>query len=164
MYVKRKLDIGDLMPVIRIIGKIGISDFKKCFAGDTLKNLIQKGAEEQKNSADKKKEENADKKKEENADNLVEQVGFDVVLNIIDVLLLNVPKCEKELYSFLASMCGVSVEEFLTFPPSAFVDILQEIFTAEEAKDFFSHVSRLLNLEKSTSGISSTEGIKDQTT
>ena len=156
MYVKRKLGIGDLMPVIRIIGKIGISDFKKCFAGDTLKNLIQKGAEEQKNSADEKKE--------ENADNLVEQVGFDVVLNIIDVLLLNVPKCEKELYSFLASMCGVSVEEFLTFPPSAFVDILQEIFTAEEAKDFFSHVSRLLNLEKSTSGISSTEGIKDQTT
>lgn len=144
------------MPVIRIIGKIGISDFKKCFAGDTLKNLIQKGAEEQENSADEKKE--------ENADNLVEQVGFDVVLNIIDVLLLNVPKCEKELYSFLASMCGVSVEEFLTFPPSAFVDILQEIFTAEEAKDFFSHVSRLLNLEKSTSGISSTEGIKDQTT
>lgn len=144
------------MPVIRIIGKIGISDFKKCFAGDTLKNLIQKGAEEQENSADEKKE--------ENADNLVEQMGFDVVLNIIDVLLLNVPKCEKELYSFLASMCGVSVEEFLTFPPSAFVDILQEIFTAEEAKDFFSHVSRLLNLEKSTSGISSTEGIKDQTT
>lgn len=156
MYVKRKLGIGDLMPVIRIIGKIGISDFKKCFAGDTLKNLIQKGAEEQENSADEKKE--------ENADNLVEQVGFDVVLNIIDVLLLNVPKCEKELYSFLASMCGVSVEEFLTFPPSAFVDILQEIFTAEEAKDFFSHVSRLLNLEKSTSGISSTEGIKNQTT
>lgn len=156
MYVKRKLGIGDLMPVIRIIGKIGISDFKKCFAGDTLKNLIQKGAEEQENSADEKKE--------ENADNLVEQMGFDVVLNIIDVLLLNVPKCEKELYSFLASMCGVSVEEFLTFPPSAFVDILQEIFTAEEAKDFFSHVSRLLNLEKSTSGISSTEGIKDQTT
>lgn len=156
MYVKRKLGIGDLMPVIRIIGKIGISDLKKCFAGDTLKNLIQKGAEEQENSADEKKE--------ENADNLVEQVGFDVVLNIIDVLLLNVPKCEKELYSFLASMCGVSVEEFLTFPPSAFVDILQEIFTAEEAKDFFSHVSRLLNLEKSTSGISSTEGIKDQTT
>lgn len=144
------------MPVIRIIGKIGISDFKKCFAGDTLKNLIQKGAEEQENSADEKKE--------ENADNLVEQVGFDVVLNIIDVLLLNVPKCEKELYSFLASMCGVSVEEFLTFPPSAFVDILQEIFTAEEAKDFFSHVSRLLNLEKSTSGISSTEDTKDQTT
>lgn len=156
MYIKRKLGIGDLMPVIRIIGKIGISDFKKCFAGDTLKNLIQKGAEEQENSADEKKE--------ENADNLVEQVGFDVVLNIIDVLLLNVPKCEKELYSFLASMCGVSVEEFLTFPPSAFVDILQEIFAAEEAKDFFSHVSRLLNLEKSTSGISSTEGIKDQTT
>lgn len=156
MYVKRKLGIGDLMPVIRIIGKIGISDFKKCFAGDTLKNLIQKGTEEQETSADEKKE--------ENIDNLIEQVGFDVVLNIIDVLLLNVPKCEKELYSFLASMCGVSVEEFLVFPPSAFVDILQEIFTAEEAKDFFSHVSKLLNLEKSTSGISSTEDTKDQTT
>lgn len=156
MYVKRKLGIGDLMPVIRIIGKIGISDFKKCFAGDTLKNLIQKGTEEQETSADEKKE--------ENTEDLVEQIGFDVVLSAADVLLLNIPKCEKELYSFLASMCGVSVEEFLAFPPSAFVDILQEIFTAEEAKDFFSHVSKLLNLEKSTSGISSTEDTKDQTT
>lgn len=156
MYVKRKLGVGDLMPMVRIIGKIGISDFKKCFTGDTLKNLIQKGAEKQESSTDEKEQ--------ENAEDLVEQVGFDVVLSAVDVLLLNIPKCEKELYSFLASMCGVSVEEFLAFPPSAFVDILQEIFTAEEAKDFFSHVSRLLNLEKSTSGISSTEGTKDQTT
>ena len=33
MYVKRKLAVGDLMPVIQIIKKIGIKDFKKCFTG-----------------------------------------------------------------------------------------------------------------------------------
>ena len=71
MYVKRKLGVGDLMPMVRIISKIGISDFKKCFTGDTLKNLIQKGAEKQESSTDEKEQ--------ENTEDLVEKVGFDVV-------------------------------------------------------------------------------------
>lgn len=154
MYVKRRLGVGDLMPMVRIVSKIGIADFKKCFSGDTLKNLIQKegGAkpEDQEVSS-------------ENTEEMIERVGFDVVLSAADVLLQNIPKCEKELYSFLASMCEVSIEDFLKFPPGAFVEILEEIFTAEEAKDFFSHVSRLLNLGKSASGTSSTGDTNIQT-
>lgn len=152
MYVKRKLGIKDLMPAVRIVGKIGVADFKKCFSVNDIKESIKKlGAE-------------GNQETEEQQEKLVEKVGFETALNAVDVLLQNIPKCENELYSFLASMCEVPVEEFLAFPPSAFVDVLQEIFTAEEAKDFFSHVSRLLNLEKSTSGTSSTEDTKDQTT
>ena len=127
MYVKRKLGVGDLMPAVRIVGKIGVSDFKKCFSADTVKNMIKNG---------------------ETSDVMIEKIGFETVLNALDVLLVNIPKCEQDMYEFMASMCQVSVDEFKEFPPSAFVDVLQEIFTAEEAKDFFSHVSRLLNLTK----------------
>ena len=131
MYVKRKLGVGDLMPAVRIVGKIGVSDFKKCFSADTVKNMIKNGTPDG-----------------ETSDVMIEKIGFETVLNALDVLLVNIPKCEQDMYEFMASMCQVSVDEFKEFPPSAFVDVLQEIFTAEAAKDFFSHVSRLLNLTK----------------
>lgn len=158
MYVKRRLGVGDLMPMVRIIGKIGISDFKKCFSGDVLKDHFKGKREEEKTSTDQKEEsEESQQKDKGQTENILESIGFDVALNVVDVLLINIPKLEKELYAFMASMCEVSVEEFKEFPPAAFIDVLHEIFTAEEAKDFFSHVSRLLNWEKSDSGTSSTE-------
>ncbi len=157
MYVKRKLGVGDLMPMVRIVSKIGIADFKKCFSGDALRNLIQK------EEGAKLEDQEVSSEKKENTEEMIERIGFDVVLSAADVLLQNIPKCEKELYFFLASMCEVPVEDFLKFPPGAFVEILEEIFTAEEAKDFFSHVSRLLNLGKSASGTSSTGDTNIQT-
>lgn len=53
MYVKRRLGVGDLMPAVRIVGKIGVSDFKKCFSSENIKNAI-------KNTANKKAEEQED--------------------------------------------------------------------------------------------------------
>ncbi|MGC4018945.1 MAG: hypothetical protein QM793_06780 [Muricomes sp.] len=142
MYVTRKLSIGDLMPVVRIVGKIGIADFKKCFSGDNVANMIQDG------------------KSEKNTDAILDRIGFEAVINAADVLLINFPKCERELYEFLSSMCEISVEDFKKLPPSALLEVVHEVFAAEEAKDFFTHVTRLLNLEKSDSGTSSTQGTR----
>lgn len=160
MYVKRRLGVGDLMPAVRIVGKIGVSDFKKCFSSETIKNAI-------KNTANKKAEEQEDctenqPQKEENGEHVIEKIGFEVVMDAADVLLTNIPKCEKELYGFLASMCELSVDEFKNLPPSAFLDVIYEIATSEEAKDFFSHVSRLMNLMNSDSGTSYTEDTEEE--
>lgn len=146
MYVKRKLAIGDLMPVVRIVGKIGISDFKKCFSSDNVVDMVQEGA-----------------KKKKTTDEILDKIGFETVISAADVLLVNFPKCEGELYSLFASMCELSVEDFKKLPPSALVDVLQEIFTSEEAKDFFTHVVRLLNLENFGSGTSSTPDMQTLT-
>lgn len=141
MYVKRKLGVGDLMPVVRIAGKIGVSDFKKCFSGENIKRTIKVKVAEKENAESKTESQDVDKDTD-----VIEQIGFEAVMEAADVLLTNIPKCENELYDFLASMCELPVKEFKKLPPSAFIDIFHEIFIAEEAKDFFSHAAKLLNL------------------
>ncbi len=144
MYVKRKLNIGDLMPVVKIVGEIGIKDFKKCFTDIDTSNFLEDGPETVKVSEDEKR------------DGLFEKVGISVAFDAVDILLTNIPKCERELYTFMTSMCCVTEDEFKEYPLSAFVDILVEIFETEEAKDFFTRVAGLVNLELSGSGTSST--------
>ena len=141
MYVKRKLAVGDLMPVIQIIKKIGIKDFKKCFTGvDIL------GFQSNKDAAEEDLVEMPENEAQEVAgkESAFEKIGFSVALDVVDVLLTNIPKCEHDLYAFMASMCCVTEDELKEYPISAFVDILFEVFTAEEAKDFFTHAARLM--------------------
>ena len=76
MYVKRRLGVGDLMPAVRIVGKIGVSDLKKCFSSEAIKNAI-------KNTANKKAEKQEDcaenqSQKEENGERAIEKIGFEV--------------------------------------------------------------------------------------
>lgn len=147
MYVKRKLGVRDLMPMVRIISKLRIADFKACFSKETLDRVIEN------NKADADTEEQDVKK---NVEKKVEDIGFDVVMNAIDILLCNIPLIEEELYTFLASMCERSLEEFRGLPPSALIVTLREVYTSEEARDFFMEAVKLVKLGLS-SGISSTE-------
>lgn len=141
MYVKRKLAVGDLMPVIQIIKKIGIKDFKKCFTGVDIS-----GFQSNKDTAKEDLAETSENEAQEVAgkESAFEKIGFSVALDVVDVLLTNIPKCEHDLYAFMASMCCVTEDELKEYPISAFVDILFEVFTAEEAKDFFTHAARLM--------------------
>lgn len=141
MYVKRKLAVGDLMPVIQIIKKIGIKDFKKCFTGVDIS-----GFQLNKDTAKEDLAEMSENEAQEVAgkESAFEKIGFSVALDVVDVLLTNIPKCEHDLYAFMASMCCVTEDELKEYPISAFVDILFEVFTAEEAKDFFTHAARLM--------------------
>ena len=141
MYVKRKLAVGDLMPVIQIIKKIGIKDFKKCFTGVDISGFQSNKDEEKEDLVEMPENEVQEVAGKESA---FEKIGFSVALDVVDVLLTNIPKCEHDLYAFMASMCCVTEEELKEYPISAFVDILFEVFTTEEAKDFFTHAARLM--------------------
>ena len=105
MYVKRKLAVGDLMPVIQIIKKIGIKDFKKCFTGVDIS-----GFQSNKDAAKEDLVEMPENEAQEVAgkESAFEKIGFSVALDVVDVLLTNIPKCEHDLYAFMASMCCVT--------------------------------------------------------
>lgn len=141
MYVKRKLAVGDLMLVIQIIKKIGIKDFKKCFTDVDISGFQPNKDTAKEDLAEKSENEAQEVAGKESA---FEKIGFSVALDVVDILLTNIPKCEHDLYAFMASMCCVTEDELKEYPISAFVDILFEVFTAEEAKDFFTHAVRLM--------------------
>lgn len=122
-YELRKLCAKDLFPMMKIISKIGISEFKKCFEINDVKNVVG------------------------NKSNL-EAIGISVMLDVADVLLKNIGSCEKEIYSFLADLSGFSVKDIQEFDMAVFAEMIVELIMKEEFKDFFTVVSKLISKEK----------------
>lgn len=119
----RKLNTGDVFKMIRIISKCGISEFKKCFV---LSGIV-KGKKN------------------------IEEIGLNVILEIAGVIADNLPKCEKEIYAFLAGVSGLSEKEIEQLEPAETTNMIYEITHKEEFADFFTAVLRFFpQTKKST--------------
>lgn len=101
----------------KIISKIGVKEFKECFEGDTITQLVKGG--------------------DTNA------IGFAVMINIASVVLSNLPKVEKDVFAFLSSVTGLKVEEIENAPMAEFADMVISLFQKEDFTDFIKVVSRL---------------------
>ena len=126
----RKLGTADVFLMARIIGKIGLSNFKKCFTNDELSTLVKSLSGE--NGAE---------------DNL-SVVGMAVAFDVADVLFEHLPKCENELYQFLANLAGVKLQDIQTQAPATTLEMIIEVIQKPEFMDFFKVASKLFNRTK----------------
>lgn len=121
-YELRELCAKDSFLMVKIINKIGIKNFKKCFETDELKALIDQGGK----------------------DVDVKAIGIGVMLDIASVVLENLPSCEKEIYDFLASLSGLKPAEIGQMSMGEFTKMIVDVFKKEEFVDFFQVVSELV--------------------
>lgn len=162
-YVKRKLGVRDLMPVVRMLSRLRISDFKECFSRDNLNGAVEAAKKKLQGKtfgqAEEKslEEQESQEEKKLDKDALAKEAGAAVALKAAEVLLTNLPLIEDDLMEFLASMCDMEPEAYRELPPGALIVTFREIFGSEEAQDFFTEAARLLNWD-SSSGTSSTGG------
>lgn len=112
----RKFCTRDLFPMLKIMSKIGVKEFKSCF--DSVKV-----------SGDGETDFAA--------------VGVGVFLDAADVLLKNIGACEKDIYSFLADLSGMKSDEIPELDLTAFAGMIHELVTKEEFRDFFTAVLKL---------------------
>lgn len=128
-YTFRLLGAPDIFLMSKIIKKIGVKEFKACFDGDGIQGLIYESV---KNAKDKG----------EDPDFI--GIGVGVALDIADVLLGNLHKCEEDIYQMLSQTSNLSVET-IKAPGNAvmFVEMLFDFFKKEEFRDFFKAVSKL---------------------
>ena len=125
-YTFRKLSSDDIFLMLRILGKIGVKELKTCFEGDTLSMFI---AAIDKNGLDAK-----------TLTGLGVSIGFDGV----DILLNNLPKCDKELYQLLAQVANGSVtENEIREDALLFMEMLVDFVKKPEFPGFFKVVSKL---------------------
>lgn len=108
----KKLCAKDLFPMMKIISKIGVSEFKKCFRTDSVKRGVS-----------------------------LETIGIEVMLDAADVLLKNIGSCEKDIYSFLGGLCNENPEKIAELNPAEFAQLIIDLVSKEEFKDFFTVVS-----------------------
>lgn len=123
-YTLRALKADDLFMVLRIINKIGLSELKKCFDGETVRKAI------------------ADAGKEQESD-LASAVGMQIMVDVAALVVERLPECRTELYQFLASLSGMKEKEIADLPMGTFAGIVMETIQKEEFADFFTQVFKL---------------------
>ena len=122
-YDLRDLKSKDIFLMINIISCIGVKEFRDCFKSDEVKETI---------TAMKKGKQDID----------VETVGVGVMLDIADVIISNITNAEQYIYQFLAGLSGISKKELEDLDMITFIEMIMDVFSKKEFKDFFKVVLR----------------------
>lgn len=123
-YTFRKLSALDVAPMCKIIGKIGITEFGKCFESETVLNLIKR-------------------MKDKDASQIQDIAGLQVVLEMANIIVCHIPDCEKDIFTLLASVSGLTVETIKAFDLVTFTEMIIDFIKKPEFKDFIGVVSKL---------------------
>lgn len=123
-YTFRKLSAVDVFPMFKIIGAIGINEFTACFEKDGIKNMIASFTGESK-------------------EDMSSIVGISVILEIANVIIGNLPKCENEIYQILSQTSNLSVAQVKKLDMAVFFEMVIDFIKKEEFKDFIKVVSKL---------------------
>lgn len=116
-YEMRKLKSSDLGIVCKILSGIGVKEFKTCFNIQDFKN-------NNKNP---------------------EQLGMNVVFDIGGIIIENIPKVQKDIDCFIASLIGQDIQQVQDMDFAEYGSLIIEIVAKEEFKDFFKSVMKLFN-------------------
>lgn len=133
----RELKSSDIFPMFKILGKIGFKELKDRLTPDKVKELTSMFKQDE--TAD------ADQKESVDADEQMMFIGFNVIFEVVEIIMNNLPSCEQEIYSFLAGVSGMKVKDVANLPLATFTEMIVEVLKKEEFKDFFKAVSRLFN-------------------
>jgi len=124
-YVLKTLDASDVFPMVTLIKKFGISNFKKCLENlDLIKAIDENG--------------------DVNFSQLSAIVGINMGIDIVAIVFENLDKCENEFFAFLSRLIGLEEEEARIIPLDELAEIIVDFVNKKELRGFFSVVSRLL--------------------
>lgn len=124
----------------KIIKGIGINEFKTLFGGEgALKNIINMSkAESAKKANGKSDKENANS----DLDAIIE-IGAGIMLNVVGVVIENLPKCENDIYKFLSMVSNLSEKEVKSLSMADFTQMIIDVIKKEDFADFIKVVFTL---------------------
>lgn len=127
-YVLRELKASDIGICCKIINGIGLKEFKGCInLGDFVPNEVDENG---KPKFDMKS---------------LEKIGLDIMLSIGSIVLENIPKVQKDIDTFLASLTNQKIQDIQDMGLVEYTDLIIAVVQKEEFKDFFEHVMKLFN-------------------
>lgn len=129
-YKFRLLGAPDVFLMFKIISKIGVNEFMACFKGDGIKNIMKLFT--------------ANEEGEGKGEVSVQLAGVAAFLEIANVIMGNLHKCEDDIYKMLSNVSGLTVEE-IKAPGNAvmFFEMVIDFIKKEEFGDFIQVVSKL---------------------
>ena len=124
-YEMRNLQATDIFSIVKILNGIGLKNIKEAINIEEI-NKIRQGMTE------------------DNASAITSQIGVNVVMSIVTVILENLPKVENDLYNFIGSVIDMKAKDVAKMDMGDFMDVLIAIIQKEEFKDFFKRASKLI--------------------
>ena len=113
-YTLRNFKDSDLFPLLRILKKIGVRDFKPAF--------IQVASGQKS----------------------IKDVGILATFDIADILVGNFPKAEEEIYALWSDISGIPVAEMKEMEFGTLPMMIYDSFTGVKNTGFFKVLSKLL--------------------
>lgn len=126
----RGLKSADLFPMFGILSKIGFKDLKETISPDSIQTMIKSIRND---------------KHEEDQEATTAYLGLSIIMDVLEIIMKNLPKCEKEIYTFLSNLSGMTVEEVADLDMVTFTEMIIAVLKKDEFKDFFKVVSGLFN-------------------
>lgn len=130
VYTFRKLNSTDMFLMFKIMSKIGINEFADCLGKDSVKQMVGSVTGDKSNG------------------NATTMVGISVMLEVANVVIGNLPKCEEEIYEMLAKVSGMTIGQIREMDFVTFTEMVIDFVKKEEFRDFIKVVSRLFKPEK----------------
>jgi len=117
----------DIFVMFRVISKIGISNIKKIFNAQYVKEIMETAA----------KDGNAE---EGNAEKKPEAIGMYIVFDIASTILENMENAKTDIYAFLARLSGMKESEIADMEAAEFAEMVIDTIQLEGFRDFFQRV------------------------
>lgn len=126
----KQLKSSDMFIMFKIINKIGLNEIKNQLEPKTIEKLVDsfKG-----------------KGKAKDKDSLIYSVGLSVSIEMANVIIGNLPKCEDEIYTLLSRVSGKSKKEISELDMVTFTEYIVEFVKKDEFKDFTKVALKLFN-------------------
>lgn len=122
----RSLKSSDMFPMFGILSKIGFKDLKESLSAESIQDIVSAF--------------NGDDKDNEAKTTFV---GFSIMMEVVEIIMKNLPSCEKEIYSLLAGLSGMTVKQIADLDMVTFTEMVIAVVQKDEFKDFFKVVSGL---------------------
>lgn len=120
-YTLRALKASDFFLVTRILSKIGVKEFKRCFESEEIKAAV-KDVMKDGGEAD------------------VASIGMAVVFDIASVVMERMEDCEKDIYKLLSCLSAMTEKEVQNLPMADFGEMVIDVVKHEGFRDFFTAV------------------------
>lgn len=121
-----KFKATDVFTMATLLSKIGLGKVSDAFGRDNIMEILAKN-------------------KGKKGDDVAAITGMQVALQIADVVLANIEKCETEIFKLLSNVSGMTIDEIKDLDAEVFAELIVAVIKMPQFKDFFKAASRLLN-------------------
>lgn len=116
-YELRPLQSRDIWPMVQIINKIGIKEFKAVMENSNIVEKIQAATND-------------------NGEVDLNSIGVTVVFELVGAIMENLPKAKDDIYGLLENLSGIERADLETMDMITFVDMVTDVIASPQFKDF----------------------------